>query len=374
MLSRFIFLLSIYDTSAVYRISQASLVRDRIANGVSPAMRTRIAAKMPQMESQIQAPLLSVTITSAFLGFQRSKTYQNGTWSGHDLTHHFHDDRAPISYSSVSRGVQQNRHLQLFAAPPLPQQTLQPAHLRAREPAGSPAPPQPHQLLLTCPIALLQKRRSYLQFKPWQLTLTIPTSCALWNSTVLVCEPSHCLTSRYLTFLPTLPAQIPQCHMQTFSQINLVTPITVPLNAVVLLPAPPLLSKSGKERRPASRKRNEGSSARTMSPAPKNVRSSPSNNPPPDKKASEPTETSGVGSIRAANSTTTTPGANSTTTIILANLSLSTSNTSLAIVMSAPIFLRWVPMYNGSTANREENYVRVSRREGEEYSTHRHST
>ena len=96
-----------------------------------------------QMESQIQAPLFSVTITSsAFPVFQRSKTFKNGALSGHDLTHHFHDDRASISYSSASRSVQQSRPLQLFAAPPPPQQTLQHAPPQVREHAGSQAPPQ----------------------------------------------------------------------------------------------------------------------------------------------------------------------------------------------------------------------------------------
>ena len=85
------------DTSAVHRILQAAIPRDRLINGVSPATVTGLAAIKAQMESQIQAPLPSVAITSAFPGFQRSMTYQNGTWTGHDLTHHFHDVRASIS-------------------------------------------------------------------------------------------------------------------------------------------------------------------------------------------------------------------------------------------------------------------------------------
>ena len=56
-----------YDTSAVHRISQALLLRDRITNGVSPAAIPRLTAIIALMESQIQAPLLSVTITSASL-------------------------------------------------------------------------------------------------------------------------------------------------------------------------------------------------------------------------------------------------------------------------------------------------------------------
>ena len=99
----------IYDTTSVHRISQVALVRDHLTAGISPATVPGPAAIIAQMESQLQAPLLSVTITSAFPGFRRSMSYQNGTWSGHDSTHHFHDDRASISYSSTNGGVQRNK-------------------------------------------------------------------------------------------------------------------------------------------------------------------------------------------------------------------------------------------------------------------------
>ena len=122
----------IYDTTSVHRITQAALVRDRLTAGITPATVTGIAAVIAQMESQLQAPLLTVTITSAFPGFQRSMSYQNGSslklweaWSEHGLTHHFHDDRASISYSSTNGGMQHNRPLQLFATPTMPQQLPQ---------------------------------------------------------------------------------------------------------------------------------------------------------------------------------------------------------------------------------------------------------
>ena len=130
----------IYDTATVRRISQAALVRDRLTNGVSPPTVTRLAAMIAQMESQIQAPLLSVI--SAFSAFQRSMTFQHDTWSGHDVTHHFHDDHVSISYCSASGGVQQNGSLQFFATPPLTQPTLPTTQPQAREPAGSQASSQ----------------------------------------------------------------------------------------------------------------------------------------------------------------------------------------------------------------------------------------
>ena len=68
-------------------------------------------------------------------------TFQNGTSSGHDLTHHFHDDRTSISYSSANGGLQQNHPLQLFAnsPPPATQPTTSILHQKAGEPAVSQA-------------------------------------------------------------------------------------------------------------------------------------------------------------------------------------------------------------------------------------------
>ena len=140
----------IYDTSSVHRISQAALVRNRLTDGISPATVTGFAAMIAKMESQLQDPLLSITITSTFPGFQRFMTYQNGNWSGHDFTHHLHDDRASTSYSSTSGGVQQNRPRQLFAAPAPPQQTPQPTLPQAKEPWALRLLLHTFQLLPTC--------------------------------------------------------------------------------------------------------------------------------------------------------------------------------------------------------------------------------
>ena len=181
----------IYDTSSVHRISQGALVRHLLTTGISPATVTEIVVMIAQMESQIQAPFLSVTITSAFPGFQRSMTYQSGTWSGHDLTHHFHDHRASISYSSASRGVRQNRPRQLFAATAPPQQTLPTALAQAREsassPASSPRIPTPPDMS-NCPITE-QARMSALQ--AMAANLDYSDFMRIWNNNGLACEPLH---------------------------------------------------------------------------------------------------------------------------------------------------------------------------------------
>ena len=125
----------VYDTGHVHRISQSALVENRLTAGVSPTVIAGLAAILAQMESQEQAPLLTLTITPAFPGFSRSMTYQNGVWSGHDLTHHFTDDRSSISYSPSNRGVEQNQSLRLHTLNSMPPTT--PLQSRAAEPTGS---------------------------------------------------------------------------------------------------------------------------------------------------------------------------------------------------------------------------------------------
>ena len=75
----------VYDTARVQRTPQIAFIRDRLDQGLSPATVAGVAAIIAQMESQVQAPMLTISITSGFPGFQRSMTYQDGVWHGHDL-------------------------------------------------------------------------------------------------------------------------------------------------------------------------------------------------------------------------------------------------------------------------------------------------
>ena len=136
----------VYETARVQRTSQVAFIRDRLDQGLLPATVAGVAAVIAQMELQIPAPMLTISITSGFPGFQRSMTFQDGVWSGHDLTHHFTDDRAAISYSLANGGVHQTRSMQVPSCPPPPPPPTsvpQPA-ARAGEPPGSQArPPAP---------------------------------------------------------------------------------------------------------------------------------------------------------------------------------------------------------------------------------------
>ena len=128
----------IYDTARVQRTSQVSFIRDRLDQSLPRPLWLEWLPSSPRWSLRFQHQC-SICMTSSFLGFQRSMTFQNGVLSGHDLTHHFNDDRASISYSSASGGVPQNRLLQVRACPhppPPPVTTSQPA-VRAGEPPGS---------------------------------------------------------------------------------------------------------------------------------------------------------------------------------------------------------------------------------------------
>ena len=67
----------VYDTARVQRTPQIAFIRDRLDQGLSPATVAGVAAIIAQMESQVQAPMLTISITSGFPGFQRSMTYQD---------------------------------------------------------------------------------------------------------------------------------------------------------------------------------------------------------------------------------------------------------------------------------------------------------
>ena len=133
-----------YDTASVQRTPQIAFIRDRLDQGLSPATVAGVAAIIAQMESQLQAPMLTISITSGFPGFQRSMTYQDGVWHGHDLTHHFTDDRAAISYSPANGGVHQTRSLQIPSCPPPPPPPPPASTPQAVVRARTPAPIMPN--------------------------------------------------------------------------------------------------------------------------------------------------------------------------------------------------------------------------------------
>ena len=109
-------------------------------------------------------------------------------------------------------------------------------------------------------MALLRNKQSCLRFKPWQPILTIPANSPRANASKPHAHPPPDQRGNP-QYGASEHSRSPSCAITSFQ-------------------------KGGGERRPASRKHIERSPARFMAPAPQNVRSSPSTNPPPDKKAS----------------------------------------------------------------------------------------
>ena len=280
----------VYDTARVQRTSQIAFIRDRLDQGLSSAAVAGVAAIIAQMESQIHAPMLTISITSGFPGFQRSRTFQDGVWSGHDLTHHFTDDRAAISYSFANGVVHQTRSMQVPSCPPPPppppQSSMPQSDARAREPAGSsarPAAPVPPNLA-NRPIAE-QAVISALQ------AIVVNPDCTDFMRSMEQCWPElrqiaqPTVTIQNENAISTRPSMtVP--HVNPLSeQPGQSRTVTVERSR-----SPSRSSssqKGGGERCPASRKRNER----------------PSRKPPPDKRISneEPTPTS-VKTPAAANS------------------------------------------------------------------------
>ena len=285
----------VYDTARVQRTSQVAFIRDRLDQGLSPATVAGVAAVIAQMESQIQAPMLTLSITSGFPGFQRSMTFQDGVWSGHDLTHHFTDDRAAFSYSPANGGVHQTSSMQMppcSTPPPPPPIPMPQSAVRAGEPpcsqARPPAPAPPNMtnrpLAEQAVISALQAvavdphytdfMRSMERYWPELRHIALPT-VTIQNENAVATQPT--MTVHHVNPLSEQPG---------YSRTVTIERSRSPSRSSSS-------QKRGGERRPASRKRNDRSPTRTStSPMPPlTARDSPSSKPPPDKKISNKEDT-----------------------------------------------------------------------------------
>ena len=272
----------VYDTARVQRTPQIAFIRDRLDQGLSPATVAGVAAIIAQMESQVQAPMLTISITSGFPGFQRSMTFQDGVWHGHDLTHHFTDDRAAISYSPANGGVRQARSLQIPSCPPPPPPpppaSMPQPVVRARTSAPT-VPnlsnqPMAEQAVISALQALAINpnyadfMRSMEQCWPELRRIALPT-VTIRNENATSTQTSQDAI--------TIPHINPQSEQPGHSRTVTVERSRSPSRSS---------QKGGGESRPASRKRNDRSPTKMSAQQPLTARDSPSSKPPPDKKIS----------------------------------------------------------------------------------------
>ena len=272
----------VYDTARVQRTPLIAFIRDRLDQGLSPATVAGVAAIIAQMESQVQDPMLTISVTSGFPGFQRPMTFQDGVWHGHDLTHHFTDDRAAISYSPANGGVHQTRSLQIPSCPPPPPppppvsmpQTVVRARTSAPAVPNLSNQPMAEQAVISALQAIAINpnyadfMRSMEQCWPELRQIALPT--------VTIRNENATLTQTSQDAI-TIPHVNPQSEQPGHSRT-----VTVERSR------PPSRSsqKGGGESRPASRKRNDRSPTKMSAQQPLTARDSPSSKPPPDKKIS----------------------------------------------------------------------------------------
>ena len=94
-------------------IDQLGLVQSTLQEGAPPTLVTGMTMLIAQMQSLEMHPDFTLSISVGIGSYRRTAELHNGTWRGHDLTHHFDDHRSSMRYDEPAR---------------LPMEQLQPAH------------------------------------------------------------------------------------------------------------------------------------------------------------------------------------------------------------------------------------------------------
>ena len=82
---------------------QPSLNQANLQSDVSPTLSTGIAMLTAQMQTLETHPDFTLSISIGIGSYRRTAELHNGTWQGHDLTHHFDDNRSSLRYSEPAR-------------------------------------------------------------------------------------------------------------------------------------------------------------------------------------------------------------------------------------------------------------------------------
>ena len=82
---------------------QPSLIQANIQSGVSPTLASGIAMLTAQMQILETHPDFTLSISIGIGSYRRTAKLHNRTWQGHDLTHHFDDNRSSLRYSEPAR-------------------------------------------------------------------------------------------------------------------------------------------------------------------------------------------------------------------------------------------------------------------------------
>ena len=82
---------------------QLGLIQAALQSGAPPTLVTGMAMLIAQMQTLETHPDFTLSISVGIGSYRRTAELRNGTWQGHDLTHHFDDNRSNLPYSEPAR-------------------------------------------------------------------------------------------------------------------------------------------------------------------------------------------------------------------------------------------------------------------------------
>ena len=85
------------------RTDQLGLARTNTQPDVSPTLATGIAMLTAQLETLQTHPDFTLSFSIGIGSYCRTAKLHNGTWQGHDLTHHFDDHRSSLPYDELNQ-------------------------------------------------------------------------------------------------------------------------------------------------------------------------------------------------------------------------------------------------------------------------------
>ena len=101
----------------VGRVDQLALVQQTLQSGATPTMIAGFPMIIAQMQSQAAHPDVILNITSSIGSLERSASFRDGTWHGHDLTQDLIDPRSHVVFGEPTRPpIDQERSLRVSPA------------------------------------------------------------------------------------------------------------------------------------------------------------------------------------------------------------------------------------------------------------------
>ena len=82
---------------------QLGLIQARLHSDAPPTLVTGMAMLIAQMQTLETHPDFTLSISIGIGSYRRTAELRSGAWQGHDLTHHFDDNRSNLPYGEPAR-------------------------------------------------------------------------------------------------------------------------------------------------------------------------------------------------------------------------------------------------------------------------------